>query len=157
MRVETFGAGDERLESALTVRRRVFIDEQGVPESLEIDEHDTSDPQAVHVVASVDGEPVAAGRFYVNPDGSAQIGRMAVLAAHRGRGTGGAVLRALLEEAQRRGLSPARLHAQLPAAPFYARHGFCNDGERMWDAGIYHQPMVLALRPGGTAVSSEAT
>jgi predicted GNAT family N-acyltransferase len=145
MRVELFGAGDERTALAIAVRRAVFMDEQGIPQELEIDEHDTVDPGAVHAVSFVDGEPVATGRFYVNPDGSVQIGRMATLRQWRGQGLGGAVLGALLEEAKRRGFRRARLDAQLPAAGLYRRYGFADAGGRHWDAGIYHQPMSLEL------------
>jgi len=121
------------------------VEEQGVDEALELDEHDREDRGAVHAVA-LDGElAVGAGRFYENGDGSVQIGRMAVLASHRGRGVGPALLIALIDEARRRGFQEARLDAQLPARDLYLREGFTDDGARLWDAGILHQPMKLRL------------
>src|SRR6056297_1429613 len=55
---------DAERADALDVRRAVFIEEQGVPESLEID---GKDDESVHVVAYRDVEdsavPVGAGRL----------------------------------------------------------------------------------------------
>ena len=81
-------------QPALTaVRRAVFVVEQGVPESLELDEHDAGSHHIL--VCDPAGRPVGAGRL--KPDG--QIGRMAVLRDWRGRGIGSAILAALLEQA----------------------------------------------------------
>ena len=75
------------------IRRRVFIDEQGVPPELEWDGLDTS---AMHVMAtSREGEAIGTARLL--PDG--QIGRMAVLAQWRGTGVGTAMLQRLIAHA----------------------------------------------------------
>jgi len=56
------------------IRREVFIEEQGVPEEVEMDGRDD---EAVHVLASVDGEPAGCGRLMFS--GSvAKSGRVAV-------------------------------------------------------------------------------
>ena len=75
----------------------------------------------------------------------ARIGRMAVRSDLRGSGVGRAVLRALLDEARRRGLRQAVLHAQLTAAGFYQREGFEPAGEVFEEVGIPHQEMVRDL------------
>ncbi|OZA24817.1 MAG: GNAT family N-acetyltransferase [Hydrogenophilales bacterium 17-61-9] len=80
------------------VRRAVFIEEQGVPEALEWDEHDAV---SLHVLATtLDGTPIGCARLL--PDG--HMGRMAVLPAWRGCGIGQALLAAILGAAQARGL-----------------------------------------------------
>jgi predicted GNAT family N-acyltransferase len=140
--VELFDVGRaDRLALALAIRREVFVGEQGVPLEEEIDAHDRSDPAAVHALASDDGVPVGAGRFYVLDGGAVQIGRMAVLAGRRGGGVGAALLAALEGEALRRGFRAAHLHAQVHAAGFYRRAGYADAGPELWDAGILHQPM----------------
>lgn len=121
------------------VRRRVFIEEQSVPETLEWDEWD---PVCLHALVRAGGEPVATGRLL--PDG--RIGRMAVVRPWRRRGLGRAVLEALLEQARARGLAEAILSAQLHAIPFYARAGFRAEGPEYDDAGIPHRTMRLRLR-----------
>jgi ElaA protein len=137
-----------RLEEALAIRLRVFVDEQSVPLELEIDEHDRSDPATVHVLVRESGGAKSAlgtGRFYILGENEVQIGRMAVLPEARGRGAGAAILAALTAEAAGRGFRVARLDAQTQATEFYRKFGFADDGERHWDAGILHQPMSRAL------------
>ncbi len=147
MIVELFDISDaERMSRALAIRLRVFVEEQGVPPDEEIDAHDRDDPIAVHALArDASGTPVGTGRYYVTEPGVVQIGRMAVLAETRGTGAGAALLRALVDEARRRGYLRAHLHAQVHARDFYRKSGFSDDGETLWDAGILHQPMSLEL------------
>ena len=147
MIVEVFGIDDvERMRIACDIRTRVFVDEQGVPPEEEIDEHDRTDRDAVHALArSAGGVAVGAGRFYVTDSATVQVGRMAVVAQARGTGVGAALLSALLREAAARGFTRAHLHAQIHARGFYEKAGFRDDGPRLWDAGIEHVPMSLAL------------
>ncbi|MBM5811771.1 MAG: GNAT family N-acetyltransferase [Gammaproteobacteria bacterium] len=120
------------------LRREVFVLEQGVPEELEWDD---TDPVSVHVLATVNREPVGTGRL--SPTG--KIGRMAVKAGLRGRGVGSTILKLLLQEACRRSLHEVWLHAQLSAVSFYEKHGFRCEGEVFDEAGIPHRRMKLAL------------
>ena len=145
--VELFDIRDSgRMREALAIRTRVFVDEQGVPPEEEIDAHDRTTAAAVHaIVRDGDGRAIGAGRFYPRDARSVQIGRMAVEREARGRGAGGALLGALVEEARRRGFATAHLHAQVHARDFYGKAGFLDDGEPLWDAGILHQPMSREL------------
>jgi predicted GNAT family N-acyltransferase len=139
-----------QMAEALTVRRAVFIAEQGVPEQEEIDEHD-GDPacvtSAVHVLARLGGRPVATGRLLLDyPQGEhAHIGRVAVLAEFRRGGVGRAVMQALQDEARRRGFAGITLAAQLQALPFYERLGYAARGDVFLDAGIDHRWMDVRL------------
>lgn len=136
-------------EALHAVRHCVFVDEQQVPAALEID---ALDPRSVHVLArSGDGEPIGAGRL--TPDG--RIGRMAVLAAWRGRGVGEALLLALVEAARCAGWPQLTLHAQLPARVFYTRQGFLPEGDIFEEAGIAHQQMRRRL-DGATGITTAA-
>ena len=137
------------MQQALSVRRRVFIEEQQVPEALEIDEHD-GDPAtvttALHVLVRMDGEPVATGRLLLaETDGRLHIGRVAVLAGRRRSGLGQAVMRALHELARERNASCITLAAQLHAIGFYERLGYKAYGDIFLDAGIEHRWMDLVL------------
>jgi predicted GNAT family N-acyltransferase len=121
------------------IRTTVFVVEQGVPAGLEMDGRDGD---CAHALAeSAAGEAIGTGRLM--PDG--RIGRMAVLAAWRGRGVGAAILEALMAEARRRGFTETHLHAQSHAKDFYARHGFVAEGEEYLEAGIAHVGMKAAL------------
>ena len=117
------------------VRRTVFIVEQQVPEALEWDEADAG---CLHAIAEdAAGNPIATGRLLA--DG--HIGRIAVLAAWRGRGVGAAIFEYLVAAAVRRGHEELRLNAQSHAIGFYARYGFSPSGPEFIEAGIPHRPM----------------
>jgi predicted GNAT family N-acyltransferase len=124
---------------AQVVRHEVFVLEQKVPLDMEWDE---MDPLCVHAVAyDADGSAVATGRLL--PDG--HVGRMAVRKAARGQGIGGAILKALIAEAKKRGDHAVMLNAQTHAEPFYQRYGFVRDGDEFMEAGIPHIGMRLVL------------
>jgi predicted GNAT family N-acyltransferase len=119
------------------IRRRVFIEEQAVPESLE---WDGLDEGAIHVLAcDSNGHSIGCGRLL--PEG--RIGRMAVLPEWRGKGVGSAMLQALLEIAREQDMAEVSLSAQVTAIPFYEKAGFTVCSEIYQDAGIPHRDMIL--------------
>jgi len=137
------------MAEALAIRFRVFVEEQGVPPDLEIDEHDRAGAaSARHALVRDGGSAIAAGRLYAADATTAQIGRLAVLAERRGRGVGALLLDALVDEARRGRFARAHLWAQTHAVAFYHRAGFRADGALLSDAGIAHQPMTLDLAEG---------
>jgi predicted GNAT family N-acyltransferase len=130
---------------ASPIRRRVFIEEQGVPEH---EEWDVDDAHALHaVVRNLAGFPMATGRLITQgePQGQARIGRMAVLRSARGSGVGMQVLQGLLQAAREQGCTRVMLHAQCSAQAFYARSGFQPEGAVFDEVGIPHQTMSRAL------------
>jgi predicted GNAT family N-acyltransferase len=136
-RIELFSWEQARAHAS-PIRFTVFVEEQGVPREIELDEHD---PVCLHAVVFEDGDAVATGRLL--PDG--HIGRMAVLKAWRGRGIGAAVLNELIKAALKRGHREVALSAQVHAVPFYRAHGFVPVGEEYLEAGIPHQAMKRTL------------
>ncbi len=130
------------LDQALAVRLPVFVGEQGVPESIEQDEHDLG---STHLVA-YDGEiSVATGRYYPAGGGVVKIGRMAVLKEYRLRGLGSRLLRRLEAEATRTGATEAILSAQIDVLAFYLSLGYSREGEVFEEAGIAHVAMRRRL------------
>ena len=118
-----------------SVREAVFIIEQGVPRELEWDEFDAV---SRHVIArGSNGEVIGTGRLL--PDG--HIGRMAVLAAWRGKQVGRALMERLIAEAAQQQLRPLLLHAQVQALGFYEKLGFVAEGPTFMEAGIPHRLM----------------
>lgn len=121
------------------IRRRVFVEEQSVPEALE---WDGLDGEAVHVLAHDDnGSAIGCGRLL--PAG--KIGRMAILPEWRRRGVGSAMLGALIGMARQQRLPAVELSAQVDAIPFYEKAGFRAYGSIYMDAGIPHRDMRLVL------------
>jgi predicted GNAT family N-acyltransferase len=138
-RVQEVAWSDEA-DRLSAVRRAVFVVEQHVPEALEWDE---ADVECRHVLAlDRDADPVGTGRLL--PDG--YIGRMAVLAPHRSRGVGRAILTTLIDIAQARGDREVFLNAQTHAIGFYRRSGFEVTSGEFMEAGIAHVQMRRRLR-----------
>lgn len=125
-------------EWASSIRRSVFVKEQGIDESEEWDEYDSN---SQHVVAWLGNTPVGTARLL--PEG--KIGRMAVLSAYRGQGVGAAMLLALIALAKKQNMPVLRLSAQQHALGFYLRHGFVPDGPAHIEVDIPHQWMGLHL------------
>lgn len=122
-------------QQAKAIRFDVFVDEQKVPAEIELDDMDAV---CLHALAwDAQGNAVGTGRLL--PDG--HIGRMAVRRSARGSGVGGALLKALMEQARLRGDTRVVLNAQTQAAPFYQRHGFEVVGPEFEEAGIAHVEM----------------
>lgn len=135
---------------AATVRRAVFVKEQGIDES---EEWDDDDARAHHVVLrSKAGLVIGTGRL-IPPAADAasgheqvgKIGRMAVIKSCRSIGVGQRLLSALLDEARRRQMTHIRISAQVAAQSLYERAGFVAKGEVYDEVGIPHQAMVKQL------------
>lgn len=122
------------------VRRKVFIEEQGVPDALE---WESIDP-ACHWFGAVSPTWQVIG--IVRLTDAAKIGRMAVMPYWRRRGVGRALLDAALNGALALGFGQVQLSAQIHAIPFYARRGFVAEGPEYMDAGIPHRTMTLNLK-----------
>ena len=130
------------LDAAFTIREKVFVEDQGVPATLENDAHDRTD--ARHYLArTADGTPAGAARWRETENG-VKLERFAVLEGFRNQEIGAALLHAVLADVQAE-LPDAEiyLNAQLRAVPFYERHGFRKEGELFEEANIQHYRMVL--------------
>jgi predicted GNAT family N-acyltransferase len=130
------------MQRAYAIRRRVFIEEQEVPEEIELD---ADDAHAFHALAILDGVAIGCGRMLEHGGSEVKIGRMAVLPEFRKTGVGAHILRFLIERARTRGFRKAILHAQLTAEGFYLRQGFSPVGGVFDEAGIAHRKMEREL------------
>ncbi|NLV10733.1 GNAT family N-acetyltransferase [Halomicrobium sp. HM KBTZ05] len=131
-------SGDADLEPAFDVRRDVFVDEQGVDEAIEID---GKDPDATHVLAEVDGVPVATARLRVIDDGVGKVERVAVRGPHRESGVGRQVMHRIEQLAIDDGLDRLELHSQTRVEGFYERLGYETVSDEFDEAGIPHVEM----------------
>ena len=111
---------DAGLTAAQKVRIAVFVEEQGIPRELELDD---TDAVADHVLVCSDDDPVGTGRVHMSGT-TAVIARIAVLPAHRGQGIGGRIVEMLEETARRRGATAAELSPHYYLEDFYARLGY---------------------------------
>ena len=125
---------------AFFIRKTVFVEEQQVPEELELDD---DDPRAIHVLAKLNSQPIGTARLVELENGHAQIGRMAVLEPYRDQGIGQQILKKLMLYAQEKRIASLVLHSQVNAIPFYEKIGFIAQGPIYDEAGIPHRNMML--------------
>ena len=131
-----------------SVRRRVFVAEQGVPEA---DEWDAADAPQLrgrtvhHLLAVREGEPVGAARWRPAPaePATAKLERFAVVPEARGRGIARQLVARALADARAAGFRRFVLHAQTYAAGLYAGFGFAAEGEPFDEDGLEHVKMTL--------------
>lgn len=141
IRTVWYGSGEEYTPSR-QIRETVFVEEQGYTLEEEFDEYDAVCP---HLVLFEGEAPVATGRLILLPDGTAKLGRIAVLKSHRGKHLGAKIVEALLEKAKSLGAKRAYVSAQCYAIPFYNKFGFKEYGEEYPDGRIPHMDMDLKL------------
>ena len=79
--------------TVLDIRRTVFIEEQNVPESLEIENEDVS----FHVLALYENFPVGTGRWRETSKGY-KLERFAVLQEFRNKGIGRDIVKFVLDQ-----------------------------------------------------------
>ena len=141
------------LNAVLALRRQVFKIELGmIGESVE----DIDDRRSVIALALITLESgvrsgVGTGRltFGAGRNGEGVLTWVATAAGYRRRGVGEAVVRFLLDAADRAGSPPLILAAQAPAIEFYRRLGFIPNGQRYVVSGIDHLPMI---RPSSASI-----
>lgn len=133
--------GSKGLSAQYEIRRKVFIEEQGVDEALERDGYDAVSD---HVLVYEDNIPVGTGRvIYKDEDAAPLIGRIAVLKEHRGKQYGDLIVRKLVDYCFRKGHERVEVHAQLPVIGFYEGIGFTAYGDVYLESNIEHRSMFI--------------
>lgn len=126
----------EEMESAFLIRRKVFVEEQGVPPELELENEEAS----VHFLALLDNLPCGACRYRKTEKGY-KLERFAVLKEFRGKRVGLAMVAAILDDIPNDG-EKIYLNAQSDVVGLYAKFGFAVEGDEFEEAGIQHFKMV---------------
>ena len=125
------------MDKALAIRRVVFIEEQQVPEAIEIDEFEDD---ATYILSTIDGQPVGTARWRSTSEGI-KLERFAVLKNNRGTGIGAALLSFVLQQIDRD--QPVYLNSQMSVIDFYLKFNFKPVGDIFYEAGIPHRKMIL--------------
>ena len=139
----------DRLTDHYRIRRAVFVDEQGMFEGTDRDEHD-AEPGVVHVLATVGSVSVGTVRLFpLDRQGRLWQGdRLAVLPAHRVHGAGAPLVRFAVAWAAAAGGRRMVAHIQLPNVVFFRRLGWNVSGPVETYLGVAHQPMSIDLADG---------
>jgi len=120
---------------AFAIRRKVFVEEEGVDPTLEYDKEEESH----HYLLLQDGKAVATARWRETEKGI-KLERFAVLPELRNRGLGEIILKEVLKDVMKLG-KVVYLHSQLRAVPFYERNGFVKEGDVFYEANMGHYYM----------------
>lgn len=136
------GNNIELLQTALSIRNKVFVEEQGVPISIE---YDNFDQNSNHYLIIYEGNPAATSRWRIVEE-KIKLERFAVLKEFRGKNLGYHLLRETLFDTiiYRK---PIYLHAQKSVIEFYKKYGFTKEGAEFSEAGIAHFLMSYSGKP----------
>ncbi|MFD1419234.1 GNAT family N-acetyltransferase [Companilactobacillus keshanensis] len=125
----------------LMIRKKVFVEEQNVPSSLEVDEMENS---CTYATLYVDGKPAGTARYFPTEDNGVHVQRVAVLKEFRKQGLASFLLKDIFKNAQK-DYQYIILGAQDQAQKFYKKLGLHVVSDQYLDAGILHHDMRLDL------------
>jgi len=123
-------------QTALAIRRKVFVVEQNVSEEEEFEFED----QCTHFLIYYKRKAVGTARHRLTEKGI-KLERFALLKETRGKGVGRDLLRFVLTNA-RQYQKPIYLNAQVAVVDFYKKQGFVINGAKFVEANIDHYPMI---------------
>jgi cystathionine beta-lyase len=138
----TFEISRNMNEAIASIRREVFVVEQGVSEK---DEFEGGEDAFVHFCLYKDRSLVAYIRIAVKNEGL-HIGRVAVKRNFRKQGLGRILMRTVEDYGLNKGCISFTLHAQLYAKGFYQRLGYLPQGVEFMEAGIKHIMMTKEMK-----------
>lgn len=147
----------DEIAACLQIRRRVFVEEQGIFTGSDLDDYDE---RSIHIMASLDGRIVGTVRCYRRSGRLWYGGRLAVLPEYRVYNIGALLVRKAVETMR---LNPevSRFLAtvQIQNVRFFKRLGWIPVGRSIYLKGVKHQvmesPLDRAQAVSGRATSSE--
>lgn len=133
---------EQEKQLAFHVRMKVFVEEQGVPRHLELDEFDQ---EAVHFILQKDNEVIGAARLREIEPGFGKIERVCILKEFRGLNLGASIMKFIEEYAANHNWHKLKLNAQVYAIPFYEKLGYEVTSPEFLDAYIPHRAMEKSI------------
>ncbi|WP_206192642.1 GNAT family N-acetyltransferase [Scrofimicrobium canadense] len=136
--------GSSGCENAFDIRRKTFVDEQGVP----YDEvFDARDKEAIHIVGRINESAIACVRCVDEGGGRWRVGWLATHQELRGKGIGTQAMRLAIKTIGEHGGHEVVLSAQGTAIEFYRGLGFeqCGASEDL-PSGFTLTPMHCTLK-----------
>lgn len=138
----TDDVSDKVYKDAIHIRKEVFVKEQKVDPSLEIDE---LEDQTLHLVGYINSVPSATARIYEKASHLFKIQRVAVISSARKTGAGKKLMAELERYIRAQNAEIMILDSQDQAIPFYEKSGFSMEGDGFMDAGIPHHRMTKRI------------
>lgn len=126
---------------ALMIRKQVFVNEQNIPLSIELDEHDET---AIHFVGYLDDIPISASRLRIIKN-EGKLERISVLKQYRKNGYGKQMIQKMETHLQKLNIKQSTLNAQTEAKDFYKQLGYHIKSNPFIEANIPHVTMKKQL------------
>ena len=133
---------DEDRERAFALRKEVFVKEQGVPLSLELDEHDAT---AIHFIVNDGEDTIATARLREIEPKIGKVERVCVLSSYRGKRLGVLIMKTVEQYEKSIDFKTLKLNAQSYAVPFYEKLDYVVTSPEFMDADIPHRAMEKEL------------
>lgn len=128
----------EEIEKCLEIRRKVFIEEKGVPSEIEIDFLDENGSECEHFYAEENGKTVAAFRCVTNENNEVKLQRFCVDSKERGKGIGKQLCQFVFDYYKKKNATKVYAHAKFEALPFYEKCGFKAVSNVFKEANVDH-------------------
>lgn len=125
-------------KDALSIRYKVFVDEQNVPKELEIDDLENS---SLHGTLYSSNQAIATVRLFPLNSDCYKVQRVAVLKEFRKKGFGKKLMLESEKKAKEMGAEFIELDSQNKAIPFYKKLAYKIISDEFLDAGILHHKM----------------
>jgi putative N-acetyltransferase (TIGR04045 family) len=126
------------------IRQAVFVEEQGLFDGSDHDEHDVG-PATVHVLGFVDDRPAGTVRLYPLEGTLWHGDRLAVLPAFRRSRIGAQLVRLAVALGGERGGTRMQARVQLPNVSFFVHLGWTPTAAPADHLGVPHQWMAIPL------------
>ena len=152
--LKVFIVNDHRdLKKILQIRLNVFVQEQGCPIEVEIDEYDSlllREDGVVHFLAKLNDYDIGGARV-IFPDKNNEfqkphVQRVCVLKNYRGKNYGLQIMEEIHKYLKDNNIYEAELSSQTYAIGFYEKLGYVTKGRIYMEAGIEHCEMETQLQ-----------
>lgn len=140
-----YARNKEELEKCLEVRRKVFIEEKGVPAEIEIDEFDKDFSSCEHFTV-YEGE-IAVGAFRIRrlDKSTARLQRFCFLSEYRDKGFGKKALAFIEDYCRKEGIKLITADAKFDVSEFYVKCGYSVVSDVFEEAGVPHVKIELVV------------
>ena len=132
---------DYDFSNIVDIRKSVFTDEIGIPESKLFDKYDAN---CDHFML-FDGKQVVGAVRFVSKEQTIKLERMAILFQHRSKNYGKHAILQLKEYYHSQGYSKMILDSIYSVRNFYKKCGFLEEGKIFQRVGIDHIRMSLVI------------
>lgn len=136
----------EELEQCFEIRKAVFVKENGIDESEEIDEFDRLGEACNHFLIFEEGRAVGTLRLVCQDNETARLQRFCFYKEERGKGYGSAALRELESFCRKKAIRKITANAKWSSLGFYLKNGYIAEGLPFYEVGVKHVKILKEFK-----------